>query len=861
MHTSSRLIDTGWSLKEASQEGRPAYSVLPSMPAQVPGHVHLDLMRAGVIADPFERMNERGVEWIDETGWVYETTFHVDAILPGRTYLVFDGVDTVAGISLNGETIAHFDNMFVPHEVDVTSTLKQGENTLRVEFSSAAAVGRKRLAEWEAEGNPTTRLGTDCWGARSFVRKAQYMYGWDWGPVLRSCGLWRGVRLVNIPVARITSWRYDVTFMEGDSKALVGIDATIERFVDAPLELFVSVCDVTAWGEPLDVDLPSPVSVIVPGSTKAGSHTVRATIEVSDPKRWWPNGTENAMDRAPHLYGIDLNLDSGAQEVDGVSGQIGLRTVELIREPDPDGKGEGFKFRINGVDLFAKGANWIPADSFPSRLPNEAACALDPYDQDSRVERLICLARDAGMNMLRIWGGGLYESEHFYELCDEQGIMVWQDFPYGCAYYPDTGVYADAAQEEAVAAVRRLRVHPSLVLWCGNNENQQMHWDQWCKPAPERLLGEHLYDEILPQVVAQEDPSTPYWPGSPSGVGDPGSCDYGDRHNWDVWHGRGDWKYYTQDRSRFCSEFGFASSCGLRAWDKTLAPQDRSPYSPVVRWHDKTRKGYDVYLDMVRLHYPEPLSIEDLVYFTQINQAEALTYGVEHYRRNKGRCWGTLFWQINDCWPVQSWAVIDSTIEPKAAYFAAKSFYAPVLLSHVVNGNKVDIHLVNDLLEPIKGKLSVVAETFDGKRIVDVECDVNAAANSACCVASYDMASIAGREHEAFVYVHFDGDHSPSADNYLFFAEPKDWRRPNPELKIDITLDDGVFEVAITAVKFAPYVWLRLSDDENLFQAGLDDGDNFFHVRAGTTHVVRLCAREGLSTVDELRSRMVVRSF
>lgn len=866
MHTTSHLIDTGWTLREAPQEGRPSYLVLPSLPAQVPGHVHLDLMRAGVISNPFERMNERGVDWVDETDWIYETTFRFDHPVVGKMLLVFDGVDTIAEASLNGAVIAHLDNMFIPHEIDVTQALREGDNKLTVAFSSALKTGRKRLADWEAAGNPAAAGGTDCWGPRSFVRKSQYMYGWDWGPVLRSCGLWRGVRLVNVPVARITDWRYDVAFAGSDAEAVVTLDATVETASDKPLQFTASVFDAIAWGEPMDVDLPEPVTALVPHPVDGARTTVRVSIPIAKPKRWWPNGVENAVDRAPHLYGIDLNLYSGETEVDSVSSRIGLRTVELVQEPDADGKGSSFKFRVNGVDIFAKGANWIPADSFPSRVQNEPEAAVDPYQpfegvDDARVEQLICLARDSGMNMLRVWGGGLYESEHFYELCDEQGIMVWQDFPFACSYYPDIEQYAENSRHEATLAVRRLRNHPSLMLLCGNNENQQMHSDGWCKPAPSRLIGERLYDEILPQVVAQESPKTPYWPGSPTGGDNPTSQDYGDRHNWDVWHGRGDWKFYTEDLSRFCSEFGFSSSCGLGAWSEVLAPEDRSPYSPVVRWHDKTRKGYDVYLSMVKLHYPEPLTMEDLVYYTQINQAEALKYGIEHYRRRKGRCWGTLFWQFNDCWPVQSWSIVDSVLDPKAAYFAARSFYAPVLISLVPKDGKCEIHLVNDLLEPTKGRLHVAAETFDGERISEETYSVSADPNSAAVVATFDLAAIAGRERETYVYARLEGDHSPSVDNYLFFAEPKDWRRPRPELKIGIRLVEDEFEIAITAEKFAPYVWLRLTGDETLYAAGLDDGDNFFHVRSGTTRLVRLFVRDGLTSVEDLRGRLVVRSF
>lgn len=858
MHTSSQPIVAGWHVRELNKDGRlPAY-VLPAIPAIVPGHVHLDLQRAGAIGDPFERMNERGAAWIDETDWVYETTFQIDEPLEGKTYLAFDGIDTVADIHLNDHLVASVDNMFYAHEFDVTSLLNVGENALKVTIYSAVEVGRKRMAEWEAAGHPTTVHGTDNWGPRSFVRKAQYMYGWDWGPILRSAGLWQGVRLVNVPAARITDWRYEVAFSPDGREAIVAFDVTVDRATDAPLSLTLDLFDVTAWGEPVDASLPDAITVDLAADTSRA----QVAFIVTNPKRWWPNGTENATDRAPHLYGVEAVLRAGDDEIDSRTTRIGLRTAQLVHDPDVDGKGEGFTFRINGVDIFIKGANWIPADSFPSRLATQSDTSDFEFDvDDDRVIDQICLARDAGMNMLRVWGGGLYESEHFYSLCDEQGILVWQDFPHACAYYPDVDEYAAAAKVEATQAIRRLRMHPSLVLWCGNNENDELYVNQWINPVPSRFLGEHLYHDVYPKAIEAEDPGRAYWPGSPYGGDNPSSPDFGDRHNWDVWHGRGDWKFYTEDKSRFCSEFGFASSCGLSAWNDVLDEEDRSPYSTVVRWHDKTRKGYDVYLGMVKLHYPDPQNIEEMVYFTQINQAEALKYGIEHYRRNKGRCWGTIVWQINDCWPVHSWAMIDSTPEPKAAYYAAKSFYAPVLVSLVDEGETAAVHVVNDLLDPVRGTLHIVAETFDGRQLAEASYQITAEANSAATVAQFDLKALKGLERQALVYAEFESAGSPLADNFLLFAEPKEWQLSRPGLDVEITLVDDEFEIQVTAKSFAPYVWLRLSDDEPLFENAVDDGDNFFHLRAGSTRMVHVAAREGLETVDELKARLLVASF
>ncbi len=831
MNITKQQLNTNWRVREVPREETPIHNHLPWLPAQVPGGVHLDLIRAGVIPDPFVRMQERDVAWVDESDWVYETTFAVDGPPPACAFLKFHGLDTLAEVSLNGEELGRTEDMFIPHEFPVGGKLKGGVNTLRVTFRSALRVGRERQAAWDAGGSDTLPYHWDNWAERAFVRKAQYQYGWDWGPVLRGCGLWQPVELITVPLARLGDWKHAVEFRE-DGQATITVTAEVER---APGQ------EETALTLSASLAEANPISLPVP--TGAGRVGVSGTITVAAPRRWQPNGYGEAS-----LYDLTLTLSSEDGETDRHESKIGLRTIELIREPDADGQGEGFKFRVNGTDIYAKGANWIPDHSFPSAITWK------------RLRERIGQARDAGFTMLRVWGGGFYESEDFYNLCDTFGILVWQDFPYGCSYYPDTGEYADLARAEATAAVKRIRNHPSLALWCGNNENQMMFEGNWTGTRPPRLLGEHLYHEILPAVVGAEDPQTPYWPGSPWGGpdGDCNSADFGDCHNWDVWHGRGDWVHYTENDSRFCSEFGFASSCGLTAWDQCLAPADRSPRSPAVRWHDKTRKGYETYLGYIALHFPEAQSLEDLVYYSQINQAEALKCGVEHYRRRKGRNWGTLFWQLNDCWPVQSWAVIDSTGEPKAAYFACKKFYAPVLLSLVRDGERVETHLVSDLLLPLSGKITWTLATLDGEILSEETAEASVAANAAAQIASFALSAAAGREREVYVSARFvSDDGAQTAENVLLLCEPKDLQRATPGLAVTVTEDGDLLTVTVSAQRFAPYVWLHRTDNKTL--AGLED--NFFHLQPGERRALSFAKTADLQTADDLRGRLVARTL
>ena len=877
VNITKQQLNTGWRVREVPRAGTPPHNHLPWLPAQVPGSVHLDLMRAGVIPDPFVRMHERDVAWVDESDWVYETTFAVDNPPPACAFLHFHGLDTLAEITLNGEVLGQTEDMFIPHEFPVGGKLSAGENTLRVTFRSALRVGRERQAAWNEAGNDTLPYHWDNWAERAFVRKAQYQYGWDWGPVLRGCGLWQPVELITAPIARILDWKHDVKF-EADGTATVTVTAEVERAPgqeETPLTFTVNLPHIRReefaledYGEGCigshTTEEIDAVAAEVSLPTGSGKVLVSASATVDDPVLWQPNGQLSDPEAGPALYQIYCSLQAAeAQEeedgfVDVKSGLIGLRTIELVREPDADGKGESFKFRVNGNDVFAKGANWIPESTFPGLL--EAQPGEMSFPSDTRVSNRIKQARDAGFNMLRIWGGGFYESEHFYDLCDAYGILVWQDFPYGCSYYPDTGEYADLARTEATAAVKRIRHHASLALWCGNNENHTMFEGNWTGTRPPRLLGEHLYHEILPAVVAAEDPQTPYWPGSPFGgpAGDANSADFGDCHNWDVWHGRGDWVHYGENDSRFCSEFGFAASCGLAAWDECLAPGDRWPHSPAVRWHDKTRKGYETYLGYIALHFPESQSLEDLVYYSQINQAEALKFGVEHYRRRKGRCWGTLFWQLNDCWPVQSWAVIDSTGEPKAAYFACKKFYALLLLSLVRDGETVQAHLVSDLLTPLSGMLTLTVATLDGETLSEETADAGVAANAAAQAATFSLASAAGREREVSVHARFmSDDGAQAAENVLLLCEPKDLQRADPSLTLTVTEDGHLLILTISAKRFAPYVWLRRTDNAPL--AGLED--NFFHLRPGETRTLSVAKTADLQTADDLRGRLAVRTL
>lgn len=563
---------------EFCQAGSPQWR-----PAQVPGHVHLDLYRNGVIANPCTLAHEAGLQWVDDADWTYRTTFTVDheALGPGVA-LHFEGLDTIAEIHLNGAKIGESDNMFVPLEIPVHEHLHAGANDLEIRFKSAVKVGLARREEYFQENDLNPEVA--AFDERAFVRKAPYMSGWDWGPRLVSCGIWKPILLV-------------------------------EKEAEEPV--------------------------------------IQAT-------------------------------------------PVAAPVAELRRVADAQGK--SFEFYRNGEKVWIRGANWIPDTSFPSELRSDwLRKLLDAYVK-------------AGINMLRVWGGGLYESDLFYELCAERNILVWQDFIFACSYYPESPAFLASVEAEARAAITRLRKHPNLVLWCGNNECHTM-WDApWHKGAerPTRFFGEVIYEKLLPALVQELDPGRPYIPSSPIGGKKANDDGTGDNHYWEVWHGRGDWRFYEDSRSRFASEFGFASAPCEKTWTEAIGAADCAADAPLVRHHDKTLKPWETFRTMVELHYPPSESLTDWIYYSQLSQRDAMRAALEHYRRSE-ECSGTLIWQANDCWPVQSWSLWDSEARPKAAAYELARIHNDLLISLHRQKDKIRIYGINDGTAHFTGTLQVSA--------------------------------------------------------------------------------------------------------------------------------------------------------
>lgn len=662
-----RELHFGWHFRclDVADYPRLQLTAPPWLPAVVPGNVHLDLVTNRVISDPFTGMHELGCQWVDHARWVYQTEFDwkPDADHPSRV-LRFEGLDTVCCVFLNNALIAKHDNMFLPLEVEVSDRLEPGKNQIRIEFDSAVEVGLARRRDYFEQEK--LDWGTNCFDERAFVRKAQYMSGWDWGPRLVSCGIFGSVSLLEFRARMSVASVRQEKLANGNFR--VWTETEVEG--DAQLQIFINNEKLGESGE----------------------------VELA-PYLWWP-----ANEGAQTLSLADFVLSTGHS----VQKNFGLRTIRLIRENDEFGK--SFGFEVNGRPIFARGANWIPDHSFPARF--------DPKSITERIGKL----PQIGFNMLRVWGGGLYESEEFYDACDRSGILVWQDFPYACMHYPDDEAAQNSAYEEASFHVRRLRDRACLALWCGNNENEQMWIGNWGGDTnPPRYFGEKLYSETLANAVKDHDGVTDYIRTSPIGLHaeDPEVSTnpdrFGDSHVWTAWHGTGDWHVYAESQTRFCSEYGFASSPSMEVWNTILEQNEAGPDHPTVRWHDKTGKGKN-FKEYVEMFYPQAESLEDWVYYSQLNQRDAMRFGVESFRRSP-LCQGSLIWQFNDCWPAQSWALEDHGGLLKPAGHELARTYASIMLSVFVVAGQAQIWAINDSDKEVSRIVEVdIVDVFSGTR-------------------------------------------------------------------------------------------------------------------------------------------------
>jgi len=689
-------LDTGWTLRPVGNVDQVPETIRSAtIPATVPGCVHTDLLRAGLIPDPYIATHERDLMWIGETDWEYRCRFAVSAEMMDRPRvdLVCEGLDTVATIAIDGQVVGEAANMHHPHRFDVREVLTPGEHELVVTFGSPV---RAAAAALDYYGHHPY-MNQECTsGPFHMLRKMVCGFGWDWGPMLTTAGIWKPISLHGWGRGRIDAVRPLVLQADEDR-------AVVRVCIDAIAESEAGTLDLGA--AIYDEDGTRLCAERVEGNP--GEPTV-VELVVPKPQRWWPRGHGEQP-----MYSVKVKLkDDAGETIDQWHHRIGLRTVALNTEADADGDGSRMRIEVNGKAIFCKGANWIPDDCFLDRV--------DEQRYRARIEQ----ACGANMNMLRVWGGGIFETDTFYEICDELGVMVWQDFLFACAAYPEEEPMRSQVEAEARHNVARLSRHPSLVLWNGCNENLWGYFDWgWQDALEDKTWGSGYYFDLLPKIMAELDPSRPYWPGSPySGTMEihPNHNDHGNRHVWDAWFG-GDYEVYREHLPRFASEFGFQGACNWATLAAAVAEEDRGVDSDAMLHRQRCPDGQTKVTESVTTHFgfdPAKMNFDDWHYLSQINQARALALGVEWFRSlGPDRCMGSLYWQLNDCWPAMSWSAIDVGGPLRPLWYATRRFYADRLLTiQPVEGDEATLHLVavNDSDEPWVAHTAISRMDFVG---------------------------------------------------------------------------------------------------------------------------------------------------
>lgn len=790
-----------WRMREADSETWHS--------AHVPGSVYADLMADGTMPDPFWRENELDAFERMKKDYVYQRTFTMSEaqLAHAHVELVCEGLDTLAHVSLNGREIAFADNMHITWVWDVKEQLHAGENTLEIRFDSPILYCAKKAEEapgWES---------SDATPGFRHLRKAHCMFGWDWGPRLPDAGIWRPIFLRTWDAARLEN----AMMLQAHHDGVV--DVTIRP----------EIAGESAWSA--EITAPDGEVMISPETT-----ATEQVITIEHPQLWWPNG----LGKQP-LYRVTVRLATGDMRV----WRIGLRTMTVSREKDE--WGEEFCHVVNGMKVFAMGADYIPEDNILARVTPE------------RTRRLLEDCKAANFNAIRVWGGGYYPDDAFYDICDELGLLVWQDLMYACAFYDLTPDFERSIRVETHQNIARLRHHASLALICGNNEMEMFmagansalinHRTWEFVPTYPHHITDYvkMFEYILPAIVKETAPQTYWWPASPSSGGNfdaPNDENRGDNHYWDVWHGEKPFTEYRKFFFRYASEFGFQSFPCLKSVEQFTLPDDRNIFSRVMERHQRNQAANGKILSYLSQTFRYPNSFDDLLYASQLMQAEAIRYGVEHWRRNRGRCMGAIIWQLNDIWPVASWASIDYYGRWKALHYAAKRFFAPVMISAEEEGElsqnpKINeyhpapleksfrLNVCNETLRDVTGEVVWALRTPDGEIVRQNQQTLTIPAMSAKWLDKVDCADASLTGH--YVSFAFVVDDVAVSEGTCIFCAPKHFEFVDPRLTVETCGDTLV----VTSHAYAKQVWLESEDADLLLD------DNAFDMNPGTK-VVRV---------------------
>ena len=796
------------------------------MDAKVPGCVHTDLMRDGKIPEPFYRDNENAMQWISDAGWEYEKTFTVSDTLFRHRHmeLVCEGLDTYANVYLNDSLLFVADNMFREWYADIFYGLRIGVNKLRIQFPSIPWENRSRYSKLKLK-----LPGED----KVVCRKAAYQFGWDWGPTFITSGIWRPIY--------IRVW---------DHMNVLGVQYVQKNLTDslATLQAVFTVLSTLPDTATIELSVGDKILARKRVGIGDGPNVARVDFQIRDPKRWWPNGYGD-----PYLYPIHHKIIFNGKVAGQGTTKLGLRTVEFYE--DDDNAGTNFYFKVNDVPIFMKGANYVPQDNFLTRVT------------DSSYRALIRSVKDAHMNMLRVWGGGIYENNIFYDLCDENGILVWQDFMFANAMYPDNKEFIVNVQTEAIQNVVRLRNHPCLALWCGNNEIDEgwrnWGWQKQFGYTPEDSLKiwnnyAGIFGHTLLMATSRFDSLRAYIMTSPLyGWGNTESIKRGDMHYWGVWWGKEPFSSYDTQIGRFMSEYGFQGFPSIETIWKFTLPADRQLGSPVMKAHQKHLTGYETIDEYLLRDYNKPKDFESYGYVSQVLQAEGIKTAIEAHRRAKPVCMGTLYWQLNDCWPVVSWSSRDYYGREKALHYFLRNEYATFLVSAFVKDAMVQIHIVSDSLNDCEVKLHLKSMDFHGKPGLDTTLTVMVFANTSSAVGSIPIDVLIGKmdmKEVVFTAELKIGGRILSRNN-VYFEPVKDLHLEKPSITRTVKPAKDGYSVTLSTDKLAKNVYLN-SDLKGAFS------DNYFDLLPGETRTISfITTARNASFADKMKIMTIADTY
>lgn len=815
-------ISDNWQFKQSDKD--------EWMPATVPGCVHTDLLANKKIEDPFYRLNEHNQQWIDKKDWEYKTTFQIEENDFSKTNieLIFKGLDTYSEIYINDSMVLETNNMFREWRVDCKPVVQPGANNLRIVFRSPTRIGEQKYDNngflIPVSNNDLSEIGgMGDKRVSVYTRKAGYHYGWDWGPRLVTSGIWRPVILKCWNNATLEDVFIRQKKLSNDKAELTAL-VEINSVVDENAKITISSNDKTLKNKTI--------------ALKSGNNSIEIPFTIENPALWWPNGMGEQK-----MYDISVELSSASTK-DKVNHRIGLRTVELITEPDSIGT--SFYFKINGHPVFMKGANYIPQDNFIPRVTEE------------RYKHILQSAVDANMNMLRVWGGGIYENDIFYDLCDEMGLLVWQDFMFACAMFPGDEAFLENVKHEAVDNVKRLRNHPSIALWCGNNECLSA-WKGWGwedkvteeqgKEVADKIWKAYtdIFHKILPETVNQYDSDRFYWSSSPScGMGKKSVNHAGDQHYWGVWWGKEPFASYETVMPRFMSEFGFQSFPELASVRKYAVPEDFDIQSEVMRSHQRSTIGNETIEEYLLRDYKAPKDFESFLYVSHILQAEGIRFGMEAHRRNRHRCMGSLYWQINDCWPVASWSGIDYFGRWKALHYFAKKAFEDILVSPELKTDTLSVTIISDRLKPAKATLDLAMINFSGDTVWSEKKPIEIDANKAAVVWKNAVNEIAKANelNKILLIARVTTEENKGYQNIFYLLPPKDLQLSPANITIKAKKADNGYQLVLSSDILAKNVYLTI-ENEGFFT------DNYFDLLPNTEKTIVFETKEEIADIEK----------